>query len=875
MDNMLRIIQNATAAGAKSYYSTADYYTEGQELAGIWHGKGAERLGLQGSIEKREWDALCDNLDPATGTRLTARQKDSRRVGYDINFHAPKSLSLVYGLTQDPRILEAFRDAVNSTMESMEFEMQARVRVDGKQEDRTTGNMLWGEFVHTTARPVDGVPDPHLHAHAFCFNVTFDEKESRWKAGQFGQLKRDAPYFEAMFHSRLSHNLVELGLPIERTKKGWELQGIPASALKKFSRRTTLIEEKAKALGIVDPDQKGELGARTRSGKIKELTAAELREIWRSRLSEDEGDHVSRVADRIGDRVVSFERLQAKDAVAMAMKHCFERQSVVPEREIVRAALRSSYGSVTLDQIERAVESAPLLRASREGRVVVTTPEVLAEEKSVIDFARDGRGTCAPFAIGKHTFRRDWLNLDQQKAVEHVLHSLDRVTVIRGGAGTGKTSSLQELAEAIESIGKRVYAFAPSAEASRTVLRNDGFKSADTVARLLVDSELQQRIEGQVLLIDEAGLLSMPDTKRLFDLAEQHKARVILSGDRGQHGSVQRGSMLKVLEEEAGVVPAEIREIQRQRGDYKEAVRALSRGRIDVGFQELDRLGWVREVPDADRYDVLARDYVAAIAEGKTALVVSPTHVESEQTAQAIRDRLRADGQIGSDEREIRVLTNRHFTEAERSDPAMIDPTDVLVFHQNAVGFDRGERMAVGDRSLPASEALKYQVFRSGALKVAPGDLIRVTRNGTTADGKHRLNNGSVHSVKGFDPNGNLVLRNGWVIGKDFGFLSQGYVVTSHAAQGRTVDRVLIAESSSSFPAASPVQFYVSVSRGRESARIYTDSREELLENVRRANERLVATDIARFGGLEAPQRRQDRASRAIEQRNQLEISRE
>ena len=45
---MLRIIQNSTAAGAKSYYSTADYYTEGQELVGIWRGKGTAMLGLEG-----------------------------------------------------------------------------------------------------------------------------------------------------------------------------------------------------------------------------------------------------------------------------------------------------------------------------------------------------------------------------------------------------------------------------------------------------------------------------------------------------------------------------------------------------------------------------------------------------------------------------------------------------------------------------------------------------------------------------------------------------------------------------------------------------------------------------------------------------------
>src|SRR6202008_3966260 len=99
------------------------------------------------------------------------------------------SVSLLYATMKDERLLDAFRDAVHGTMEDIEREMQTRVRKDGKNEDRTTGNMVWGEFVHFTSRPVDGVPDPHLHAHCFVFNTTWDNKETQWKAGQFRNLK--------------------------------------------------------------------------------------------------------------------------------------------------------------------------------------------------------------------------------------------------------------------------------------------------------------------------------------------------------------------------------------------------------------------------------------------------------------------------------------------------------------------------------------------------------------------------------------------------------------------------------------------------------------------------------------------------------------
>src|SRR5262245_60026532 len=131
---MLRIIQSTSAAGARSYYSTADYYSEGQELTGLWRGEGAKRLCLSGVVQQKDWDALCDNRNPATGGVLTPRQKQSRRIGYDFNFHVPKSISIVYGLTKDERIVDAFRASVNETMQDMEEEMKTRVRMAGKND---------------------------------------------------------------------------------------------------------------------------------------------------------------------------------------------------------------------------------------------------------------------------------------------------------------------------------------------------------------------------------------------------------------------------------------------------------------------------------------------------------------------------------------------------------------------------------------------------------------------------------------------------------------------------------------------------------------------------------------------------------------------
>src|SRR6202142_2762872 len=334
---MIRITQQNSASGAKRYYATADYYSEGQEIVGSWGGKGAARLGLEGMVDKFSFERLCDNLDPQTGKPLTVRTRTERRVGYDFTFSVPKSVSLLYAMSGDQAILGAFRESVDETMREMEAEMKTRVRMDGKDEDRVTGNMAWAEFIHTTSRPVDGLPDPQLHAHVFVFNTTWDEEESRWKAGQFRELKRDAPYFQAAFRVRLANQFQDLGFGVERKRDNFEIAGIPADVLKRFSRRTALIEKVAGEKGITDPDRKAELGAETRENKGDALSWPSLRKEWNARLTDQERAELAAVHPR--------EHLSAKPesaigpAVDHAIAHCFVRDAVVPERKLHTEAL--------------------------------------------------------------------------------------------------------------------------------------------------------------------------------------------------------------------------------------------------------------------------------------------------------------------------------------------------------------------------------------------------------------------------------------------------------------------------------------------------------------------------------------------------------
>src|SRR6185437_6126887 len=197
------MIQMRSADQAEKYFdqelSQSDYYVSDQELKGTILGKVANRLGIEGEATRPVFHALCQNLNPLTGKNLTARTVEGRTVGYDINFHCPKSVSALHILSKDNHILDAFRDAVRETMTDIEADSKGRVRKAGRDEDRDTGELVWGEFIHQTARPVDDAttPDPHLHAHCVTFNVTYDKTEKQYKAGQFRDIKRDMPYYQA------------------------------------------------------------------------------------------------------------------------------------------------------------------------------------------------------------------------------------------------------------------------------------------------------------------------------------------------------------------------------------------------------------------------------------------------------------------------------------------------------------------------------------------------------------------------------------------------------------------------------------------------------------------------------------------------------
>ena len=843
---MLNITAQKNAAGAKSYFAASDYYAEGQEIVGDWGGKGAVLLGLFGQVDKQQFDQLCDNINPANGKQLTALTRDGRRVGYDFTWSAPKSVSLVHALTGDERIATAFRESIDDTMREMEAEMHARVRKGGRDEDRPTGNMVWAEFVHLTSRPVNGVPCPQLHAHLFCFNSTYDSVEDQWKAGQFAALKNDAPYWQAVQQARFANRLQDLGYGVRRTKDAFEIAGVSDAVIKKFSLRTSVIERAATALGITTAAGKAKLAATTREAKDDSIPYLRLKEMWAARLTDAEADAIHHLPGA-SPRMPTSEA--DRDHAHYAVEHSFERASVVDERRLLTLALRQGCGEVTPEGVRAEADKLGLLKLRDQGRTWTTTKEVLGEERAMIGFAVGGRSTVRPLFVQSGPSRstqpvaeKVTLSAEQQAAVNHVLNAPDRVILLRGAAGTGKTTLTREAVRRIESAGKPVVMLAPSAQASRGVLRDEGFDHADTIARFLVDERMQQSAKDGVIWLDEAGLVGSKTMASLFRTADSLNARVVLAGDKRQLASVERGHALRVLEDVAGLPCAEVRDIRRQSGEYRDAVKLLAKGDAAAGFAKLDAMGCVKEL---DGYGAAVQEYAAARASGEVALIVCPTHAEGERITGEVRAELKRQGVLGETERTFDRLVPTQWTEAERGDADNYLGDEVLQFHRNTGRHKAGERVEANDATGDLHRMRGcFAAYRRGSLTLATGDLIRVTANGKTADGKHRLNNGAQYEVAGFTRGGDVKLTNGWVIDKGFGHLASAYVSTSHAAQGRTVDRVLVVASATSYPAVTRENFYVAASRARRGISVWTDDKRELSERVGRSDPRVSATEL-------------------------------
>jgi conjugative relaxase-like TrwC/TraI family protein len=298
-------------SNAKGYFrehlAVGDYYMDGHVVAGEWRGVGAAMLGLEGCVTEDAFQKLCDGLNPETGEWLTARRNTTRREGahtvanrrvfYDFTVSPPKSVSVI-ALYQDSRIVALHDSAVRVMMDELEKYAETRVRIDGANDERATGGVIAALFRHDTSRKID----PHLHTHCIMFNATYDSVENRWKALHATGMYRAQKFAEHLYYHELAKGLRSLGYEIENNARDFEIKGVPAEVISRFSKRHHQIDAEAKKRIAEEGVRGNEKALREqvahdrRKRKTKNAVAERLRPRWEAEMPSAEREELARMA---------------------------------------------------------------------------------------------------------------------------------------------------------------------------------------------------------------------------------------------------------------------------------------------------------------------------------------------------------------------------------------------------------------------------------------------------------------------------------------------------------------------------------------------------------------------------------------------------
>jgi conjugative relaxase-like TrwC/TraI family protein len=867
------------------YLRQADYYAEGMKVEGECYGRLCQAVGLGETkcIADEAFARVASNHHALTGEQLTERMKDGRRAGYDAVFNAPKSVSIQAFLGGDERLIRAHEKAVQEALQELEA---SACHQDGQGINKrhvTSGKIAAAVFRHGESRALD----PHLHSHAFIFNVTqSDSSPGRLLALESSAIFERTKYLTEVYRNSLAREAHRLGYVIERRDHGFELAGVSPDLLARFSKRAqqrdAAIATREAELGReLTRDEIAILVRENREQKQYELTPDEVRQRQIAQVSDSELAQLRALRPDVRPR---WDRtITPGEALTRAIDHVFERRTVAPLHELTAEVIRQSYGQYSLRDLKDAIaKGRGLLHADGQ----VSTVAALALEQSLVDRINAGVGKFD--ALGRSGPDQDAASLssEQRVAVSTILNSTDQVMVFRGKAGTGKTHALAAVIEELVGAGREAVCFAPSTQAVN-ILRRDGAEQGrsgrhaaacslggtDTVQRLLIDPQRQAVITGKVVIVDEYGLLSTRQLKQLVDLVTSRRARLVLVGDSGQHKSVDAGDAARIVEKESRATVAELREVRRQSVNpaYKAAAEDLAAGRMLAALRKLDRMRAVVEVenPTARRVQIVEEWHSASqetesvrTRDGvqertKTALMVAPTWTEIDALNLHAREKLRQTGRLTGADQSFVSLRAKDWTKAQQKDFRSYQPGDILVAHKATKHFQKGEEMQVVRREKgrlvvsrgaeelsfsPRQSGLAWVVCEARMMPVATGDLLRLrtVAQVEAPDGKvRRLANGSTVAVKSVDAAGRLVLTDGSTLRTRQ--VVPGYAMTSHAAQGLTVDKVFVAG------AVSREGLYVSATRAREDIRIFVPDRAAFLDAAGLKSEaRMSAMEFAR-----------------------------
>jgi len=786
-------------AGHQQYYKDAvargldEYYAGTGELPGRWMGRGAELLGLTGELDGDALDAILDGRDPRTGTRLTRRTP--KVIGYDATFCAPKSVSLLYALGSPDVAAEvraAHDAAVDAAFAAYET-ITCRVRRGhaGSTVVKADG-FVAAAYQHRSSR----AGDPHLHTHVLIAHPGFTASDGRWTSldGRllFPWSKPCGHIYEAKLRVELTRRLgIEWG-PVRNGIA--DIAGVPRKVIDAFSRRRAEIEAHLEEHGRSSARAAQWATYATRRPKDRNTMAEDLFAEWRSRAEElgvtrstvtgwtGHGREVTPLSEREVDEL--FGQLAGPTGLT-------ERRSSF-ERRMVVQAVSDTFGQgaeaeTVLDLVDRffASEHAVALPvAARSGHVIrgqdgatrpletdvarFSTPELLALERRVVaeSQARVGEGVAT---VGQTQLRlglvgHSDLSAEQRALVIALTTSGNGVDVVVGAAGTGKTTALALARETWETSRHRVLGCALAARAAAELRKGARIESC-TIDKLLVAAERDGgRLDADVLVVDEAGMVGTRQLARVLDLARANGAKVVLVGDHHQLPEIHAGGAFAALGEELGALTLRHNRRQIERWE-RTALAALRDGKPEQAVDAYVAAGRVKVADNSgDIYDAMVADWVASRARGEDVLLLASRRSQVDALNRLARAEMLDAGLLGQDSL---AAGGRDFRVGD----------DVIAGRNDyRIGLLNGTRATV-----TAIDA------RRGALTVE-------TTEGRTVEVRHRY--------------------------LAAGHLTHGYATTVHKAQGATVDVSLLLVDERSYREAA----YTGLSRGRAANRVYVIS---------------------------------------------------
>ena len=901
------------AASTVQYFEVDGYYAKNDpehRKASLWYGAGVTALGLHGPVKPKRFEEILSGRIPGTKTRL-GRLREGRhehRPGLDVTFSAPKSVSLEALVHARPKtgakIVRAHDEAVKATLDFIENELLQTRGWDPatRRRPRVKGHgLVAATFRHYASRNLD----PQLHTHSVVANMT-QNAESAWRSADFIKLERSKLLIGAFYRSELKKRIEALGYATTQTMvgsvPGFEIAGYTKQHLKAFSTRREEALRWAREKNLdatASVMQQAVLYTRKRK---EEPSRAELARLWRQRTGEmglardwttargrspmpREVTRRERIPARLDrarwNRRLSRGTLPGEEsrasvlfAVRRAVEHLEERKTVFTAAML--RALVLGAGPWSLPEIDRAIATLVAdghlveARAHRSDRAFVTDRAVKAE-KAVLAWLKEHRtehGIDIPPAGVDLVLEEGSLNAGQREAVRMLLLPGSRLVGVQGHAGSGKTTMLSEvvaLAGADNVIG-----LAPSSSAALTLGRETGLPTrtlqwlltryqdvGDGTAHEDALADARAALEGRLLVVDEASLVSMGQMDALLRIAHAADvARVALVGDRRQLRAVEAGQPFRVLQD-VGMPTAVMDEVLRQRdAGLKAAVLSMIEGKPGLA---LDTLGpGVLEMPADELGDHAAALWLDLDGDAREGTrILAPTHTRRREINHGVRAGLKAEGSLHGRTLTLERYVNLHLSRSQKGEIGNWHEGDVVVFHHDVYGVRarKGDacRITGSDdgkvfldhpdgkpRKGDPSGYLRYHVdlFETDEIELQAGERIRWTRN----DRERSLLNGEEARVLSI---GYKNLKIATADGRELlmahddpqlHFIDHAYSSTVHAAQGITCDAVIAVLDADHGSIGGQASFYVELTRARDNAVLLTDDRDQLVEALETAS---------------------------------------